>query len=216
MPPVSSNLREILSRLPEGVKLVAVSKFQPIELVREAYGAGQRRFGESRADELAAKASAMPDDVVWHFIGHLQTNKVRRVVASASVIESIDSERVLRVVSAEAVRAGRVIDIFLQAHVAAEETKSGFLPDELPAAARLATTLPGIRVVGLMGMASNTDDERRVAADFAELAALSVQLKTIIPAATELSMGMSGDWPLAVAEGATIVRIGSAIFGSRN
>lgn len=216
MPPVSSNLREILSRLPEGVKLVAVSKFQPIELVREAYGAGQRRFGESRADELAAKASAMPDDVVWHFIGHLQTNKVRRVVASASVIESIDSERVLRVVSAEAVRAGRVIDIFLQAHVAAEETKSGFLPEELPAAARLATTLPGIRVVGLMGMASNTDDERRVAADFAKLAALSVQLKTIIPAATELSMGMSGDWPLAVAEGATIVRIGSAIFGSRN
>ena len=216
MPPVSNNLREILSQLPAGVKLVAVSKFQPLESVREAYDAGQRRFGESRADELAAKAIAMPADTVWHFIGHLQTNKVRRVVASAGVIESIDSERVLRAVSAEAVRAGRVIDIFLQAHVAAEDTKTGFLPSELPAAAELAAELPGVRVVGLMGMASNTDDEQRITADFAELAALSRRLQQIIPSATELSMGMSGDWPLAVAQGATIVRIGSAIFGSRN
>lgn len=216
MPPVSNNLREILSQLPTGVKLVAVSKFQPLESVREAYDAGQRRFGESRADELAAKAAAMPADTVWHFIGHLQTNKVRRVVASAGVIESIDSERVLRAVSAEAVRAGRVIDIFLQAHVAAEDTKTGFLPSELPAAAELAAELPGVRVVGLMGMASNTDDEQRITADFAELAALSRRLQQIIPSATELSMGMSGDWPLAVAQGATIVRIGSAIFGSRN
>lgn len=216
MPPVSNNLREILSQLPAGVKLVAVSKFQPLESVREAYDAGQRRFGESRADELAAKAAAMPDDAVWHFIGHLQTNKVRRVVASAGVIESIDSERVLRAVSAEAVRAGRVIDIFLQAHVAAEDTKTGFLPSELSAAAELAAELPGVRVVGLMGMASNTDDEQRITADFAELAALSRRLQQIIPSATELSMGMSGDWPLAVAQGTTIVRIGSAIFGSRN
>lgn len=216
MPPVSNNLREILSQLPVGVKLVAVSKFQPLESVREAYDAGQRRFGESRADELAAKAAAMPGDTVWHFIGHLQTNKVRRVVASAGVIESIDSERVLRAVSAEAVRAGRVIDISLQAHVAAEDTKTGFLPSELPAAAELAAELPGVRVVGLMGMASNTDDEQRITADFAELAALSRRLQQIIPSATELSMGMSGDWPLAVAQGATIVRIGSAIFGSRN
>lgn len=215
MPAVSSNLRAILGQLPEGVELVAVSKFHPLEMLREAYDAGQRRFGESRADELAAKAAAMPADTVWHFIGHLQTNKVRRVVACASVIESIDSERVLRAVSAEAERAGRCIDVFLQAHVAAEETKTGFLPQEIPAAAELAASLGGVRVVGLMGMASNTDDSERVSADFAALAALSRELQKIIPSATELSMGMSGDWPLAVAQGATLVRIGSAIFGPR-
>lgn len=215
MPEVSNNLRSILRQLPDGVELVAVSKFHPLEQLREAYGAGQRRFGESRADELVAKAGAMPDDVVWHFIGHLQTNKVRRVVARASVIESVDSERVLRAVSAEAERIGRRMDIFLQAHVAAEETKTGFLPEEIPAAAELAASLNGVRVVGLMGMASNTDDENRVNADFAALADLSRELRRVIPSATELSMGMSGDWPLAVAHGATLVRIGSAIFGPR-
>lgn len=215
MPEVSNNLRSILRQLPEGVELVAVSKFHPLEQLREAYDAGQRRFGESRADELVAKAGAMPDDVVWHFIGHLQTNKVRRVVACASVIESVDSERVLRAVSAEAERIGRRMDIFLQAHVAAEETKTGFLPEEIPAVAELAASLNGVRVVGLMGMASNTDDENRVNSDFAALADLSRELRRVIPSATELSMGMSGDWPLAVAHGATLVRIGSAIFGPR-
>lgn len=215
MPEVSNNLRSILRQLPEGVELVAVSKFHPLEQLREAYDAGQRRFGESRADELVAKAGAMPDDVVWHFIGHLQTNKVRRVVACASVIESVDSERVLCAVSAEAERIGRRMDIFLQAHVAAEETKTGFLPEEIPAVAELAASLNGVRVVGLMGMASNTDDENRVNSDFAALADLSRELRRVIPSATELSMGMSGDWPLAVAHGATLVRIGSAIFGPR-
>lgn len=215
MPEVSNNLRSILRQLPDGVELVAVSKFHPLEQLREAYDAGQRRFGESRADELVAKAGAMPDDVVWHFIGHLQTNKVRRVVACASVIESVDSERVLRAVSAEAERIGRRMDVFLQAHVAAEETKTGFLPEEIPAVAELAASLNGVRVVGLMGMASNTDDENRVNADFAALAVLSRELRRVIPSATELSMGMSGDWPLAVAHGATLVRIGSAIFGPR-
>ena len=215
MPAVSNNLRAILGQLPPEVGLVAVSKFHPLEQLREAYDAGQRRFGESRADELAAKVAAMPDDVVWHFIGHLQTNKVRRVVACASVIESIDSERVLRAVSAEADRFGRCMDIFLQAHVAAEETKTGFLPEEIPAVAGLAASLKGVRVVGLMGMASNTDDENRINADFAALAELSRELQRVIPSATELSMGMSGDWPLAVAHGATLVRIGSAIFGPR-
>ncbi|MDE6513709.1 MAG: YggS family pyridoxal phosphate-dependent enzyme [Muribaculaceae bacterium] len=215
MPAVSNNLRAILGQLPPAVGLVAVSKFHPLEQLREAYDAGQRRFGESRADELAMKAAAMPDDVVWHFIGHLQTNKVRRVVTCASVIESIDSERVLRAVSVEAERIGRCMDIFLQAHVAAEETKTGFLPEEIPAVAGLAASLKGVRVVGLMGMASNTDDENRINADFAVLAELSRELQRVIPSATELSMGMSGDWPLAVAHGATLVRIGSAIFGPR-
>lgn len=212
---IKSNLRKILAGLPAGVGLVAVSKFHPLEQLRAAYDAGQRRFGESRADELVAKAEAMPGDVQWHFIGHLQTNKVRKVVAHASVIESIDSERVLRAVAAEAERIGKVIDIFLQVHVAAEETKTGFLPEEIPAAADLARELSSVRVVGIMGMASNVDDPARINADFAALAALSRTLRGIIPSATQLSMGMSGDWPLAVANGATLVRIGSTIFGSR-
>ncbi len=215
MATVKSNLLKVLSELPAGVELVAVSKFHPLEQLREAYDAGQRRFGESRADELAAKAAAMPADVQWHFIGHLQTNKVRKVVASASVIESIDSERLLRAVDAEAARIGKVIDVFLQAHVAAEETKTGFLPEEIPHVAALARELSSIRVVGIMGMASNVDDADRINADFAALAALSRELQTVIPSAQRLSMGMSGDWPLAVANGATLVRIGSAIFGPR-
>lgn len=215
MATVSSNLRAVLEELPAGVKLVAVSKFHPLEQLRQAYAAGQRRFGESRADELAQKAAAMPADVQWHFIGHLQTNKVRSVVSSAPVIESIDSERVLRAVAAEAKRQGKVIEIFLQAHVAAEETKTGFLPEEIPAAARLASELSSVRVVGIMGMASNVDDQRRIAADFRTLARLSAELQKTVPSAREISMGMSGDWPLAVKEGATLVRIGSAIFGER-
>lgn len=215
MPPISSNIDVIRRQLPAGVELVAVSKFQPLEAVGEAYAAGQRRFGESRADELAAKAAAMPADVEWHFIGHLQTNKVRRVVGSASVIESVDSERLLRLISAEAVRAGKTVGVMLQVHVAAEETKTGFLPDELIACAHSCAALPGVRIMGVMGMATNTDSAPRIAADFDAIAAVGARLRQIIPGATALSMGMSGDWPLAVERGATFVRIGSAIFGSR-
>ncbi len=212
---ISNNLAAILRELPDGVKLVAVSKFRPPEALLEAYAAGQRRFGESRADELAAKAAAMPADVEWHFIGHLQTNKVRSVVAHANIIQSIDSERLLRVVSAEAARAGRTIGIMLQVHVAAEETKTGFAPEEVEAMARLARTLPGIKTLGVMGMATNTDSAARIQADFRVIAACGVLVRDIIPDATELSMGMSGDWPYAINAGATIVRIGTSIFGQR-
>lgn len=215
MPQVKNNLEHVLAELPAGVKLVAVSKFQPVEKLREAYDAGQRRFGESRADELAAKAAALPADVEWHFIGHLQTNKARRVVAHASIIESIDSLRLLRTVSAEAVRAGRCVRILLQVHVAAEETKTGFSPDEIEEAARLALSLPGVQVTGVMGMATNTDSDARIRADFKAIAECGAKVRRLIPGADDLSMGMSGDWPLAVAEGATLVRIGSAIFGQR-
>lgn len=215
MPRISNKIAELRRVLPAGVKLVAVSKFHPLEALQEAYAAGQRRFGESRADELAAKAEAMPADVEWHFIGHLQTNKVRRVVACASVIESIDSGRLLRAVSAEAVRQGRTVGLLLQVHVAAEETKTGFTPDELLAAARVALTLPGVEVRGVMGMATNTDRTDRILADFRAIADVGRRLREIIPGAAEVSMGMSGDWPLAIGQGATIVRIGSAIFGDR-
>ncbi len=212
---ISSKIAELHDALPAGVRLVAVSKFHPAEAVREAYDAGQRLFGESRADELVAKAAALPADIEWHFIGHLQTNKVRRVVGCVSVIESIDSERLLKAVSAEAVRAGREVGVLLQVHVAAEETKTGFAPGELVAAGRYAATLPGIEVRGVMGMATNTADASRVAADFDAIAAVGAQLRVFVPSATEVSMGMSGDWPLAVERGATLVRIGTDIFGER-
>lgn len=215
MPEVTHNIYKVKKELPFGVKLVAVSKFQPLAKLCEAYAAGQRCFGESRANELEEKAAVLPEDIEWHFIGHLQTNKVRSVVANASVIQSIDSDRLLRAVSAEAVKAGREVKVFLQVHVAAEESKTGFLPDELAGAARLALTLPGVKVVGVMGMATNTDSKERVRADFKAIAECGQAVRAIIPTATEVSMGMSGDWPLAVSNGATVVRIGSSIFGER-
>lgn len=215
MPDVKANLLRVLNLLPADVNLVAVSKFQPLDALQAAYSAGQRRFGESRADELVAKAAAMPADVMWHFIGHLQSNKVRRVVSCCPMIESIDSERILRLVNDEAIRAGIIIEVLLQAHVAAEETKTGFLPHDLLNCARNCATLPGIRIRGVMGMASNTTDAARIRADFQAIAAVAAQLRIFIPDATILSMGMSGDWPIAVEQGANLVRIGSAIFGAR-
>lgn len=212
---ISSNLQRLRQQLPVGVRLVAVSKFHPVEAVREAYDAGQRLFGESRVDEVVAKAAAMPDDCVWHFIGHVQTNKLRRLIPAVSVIESVDSERLLRLISAEAERAGVRMRVLLQVHVAAEETKTGFLPDDLITCARACKDLPSVEIKGVMGMATNTDDEARVRADFAAIARTGERLRQIIPAATELSMGMSGDWPIAVDNGATLVRIGTDIFGNR-
>lgn len=212
---IANKIAELARRLPEGVKLVAVSKFHPLDRLLEAYDAGQRRFGESRADELAAKVAQMPADTEWHFIGHLQTNKARRVVACASMIESVDSERLLRLIDTEAARAGRTIDVLLQVRVAAEESKTGMAPGELLAAAAACRQLTHVRIRGVMGMATNTDDGNRISADFRAIAATSAQLLTIIPDAVEISMGMSDDWPLAVAEGSTIVRIGSDIFGPR-
>ncbi len=219
---VTSRLLDIRSRIPEGVTLVAVSKFHPIEAVREAYDAGQRDFGESRAQELAVKAPAMPDDVRWHFIGHLQTNKVRQVVPHAFLIHSIDSMKLLRTVDSEAARIGRVADVLLQIHVAREETKFGFTPDELltvlPGEWHPADT-PNVRVRGVMGMASLTDDQARIAADFAAIAAVYRTLKEGLFAGSDsfdtISMGMSDDFPLAIAAGSTMVRIGTDIFGAR-
>ena len=215
MAATAQRLKALLNRLPEGVTLVAVSKFHPLEQVREAYDAGQRVFGESRADELVAKAQAMPEDVEWHFIGHVQTNKLRRIMPHVDVIQSVDSERLLRLISAEAVRLGREVGVLLQVHVAAEETKTGLLPDELPAVAEVGATLPGVRILGVMGMASNVDDEERILADFRAIARCGGQLRAIIPSATVLSMGMSDDWPLAVSAGSNMVRVGTDIFGPR-
>ena len=187
----------------------------------EAYGAGQRIFGESRATELRDKAASLPADISWHFIGHLQTNKVRMVAPIVSAIHSIDSERLLHAVDTEARRIGRRIDILLQLHVAQEETKTGFTPEELMqlVGSGLVDTMSGVRVRGVMGMASNTDDADRIAADFSAIRTVFDTLASGAfagrPEFDTVSMGMSHDYPSAIAHGSTMVRIGTTIFGDR-
>lgn len=217
---IAQQLSAIRQTLPEGVRLVAVSKFHPETAILEAYQAGQRIFGESRAQELSAKAAALPSDISWHFIGHLQTNKVKPVVSVAAMIESIDSLRLLDAVDREAERQGRTINVLLQVHVAREETKFGFSPDEIIDyfTTRRFEQLKATHICGLMAMASNTDDTARIDSDFAHVEDLRRQILQIAPdlrGFTELSMGMSDDYPIAITHGATLVRIGSTIFGPR-
>ncbi len=218
---IYEEIKRLHAELPEGVELVAVSKFHPVEALREAYEAGQRIFGESRVQELTAKIPEMPDDVRWHFIGHLQTNKVRQIIGKCALIESVDSERLLSLIDRESVRAGVVSKVLLEVHVAREETKSGFLPEEHYDYFREKRyeNLRGVHICGIMGMASNTDDEERVRKDFAAIAEVFRKIPTLagedFRGFDVLSMGMSGDWRLAVGEGSTMVRIGTAIFGER-
>lgn len=218
---VSDNLRRLTSSIPTGVELVAVSKFHPVEALQEAYDEGQRIFGESRANELCGKAKALPDDIRWHFIGHLQTNKVRQILPHVSLIHSVDSERLLSLINSEAQRIGRRIPVLLQLHVAREETKFGFTPDELLAliTPQYISALPNVEIAGVMGMASNVDDEVRIREDFRAIRAAFDSLKAGVfsqsPAFTVVSMGMSHDWPIAVSEGANMIRVGTTIFGER-
>lgn len=220
MEPIGTRLEKIRATLPQGVSLVAVSKFHPTEAVLEAYAAGQRLFGESRAQELTAKAATLPTDIRWHFIGHLQTNKVKPVVAAASLIESIDSERLLMAVDREAERQGKRTDVLLQVHVAREETKFGFSPEELLdlIRRRVFENLKAVHICGLMAMASNTDDTDRVRDDFMKVAALRDEVMRIAPDLRGfdiLSMGMSHDYMTAIECGSNMVRVGTAIFGER-
>lgn len=220
MEPIGTRLEKIRATLPQGVSLVAVSKFHPAEAVLEAYTAGQRLFGESRAQELTAKAATLPADIRWHFIGHLQTNKVKPVVAAASLIESIDSERLLMAVDREAERQGKRTDVLLQVHVAREETKFGFSPEELLdlIRRRVFENLKAVHICGLMAMASNTDDTDRVRDDFMKAAALRDEVMRIAPDLRGfdiLSMGMSHDYMTAIECGSNMVRVGTAIFGER-
>lgn len=217
---IAEEIRKIHGELPAGVNLCAVSKFHPAEAVREAYDAGQRIFGESRVQELLAKIEVLPADIQWHFIGHLQTNKVRQIIGKTSLIESVDSERLLDLIDKESEKAGMVSRVLMQLHVAKEETKFGFYPEELVEyfSERKFEKLKATHICGVMGMASNTDDMERVRADFR---LISETRKSIIEIAPDLqgfdivSMGMSGDWQIAVEEGSTLVRIGTAIFGER-
>lgn len=219
MSTIGNRINDIKASLPKGVTLVAVSKFHPVEALQEAYDCGQRAFGESRANELVAKASALPHDVEWHFIGHLQTNKVRSIIPHVSLIHSIDSEKLLRLVDSEAGRIGRTVDVLLQVHVAREETKFGFTPQELDdlAASGLIPSLGNIRVRGVMGMASNVDDDARIRQDFRDISRAFDNLRktTGIETLDTISMGMSHDYMTAIEEGSNMVRIGTTIFGER-
>ena len=219
---IKENIANFTAQLPEGVHLVAVSKFHPVEDLAEAYEAGQRLFGENRAQELVAKAPQLPDDIRWHFIGHLQKNKVRAIMPHVTVIESVDSVELLKLIEKEAARIDRTVEVLLQLHVAQEETKSGFSVEEVLQAADdgLLTCYPHVRVCGVMAMASLTDDMEQVAREFDLVRRTYLTLKDGAFDESEdfnhLSMGMSDDWQVAVKYGATLVRIGTAIFGPRN
>ena len=218
---IAENITQIKAQLPEGVSLVAVSKYHPVKQLQEAYAAGQRIFGESHAQELVAKAPLMPDDVQWHFIGHLQRNKVRQIMPIVSLIHSVDSIRLLSTIDKEAARIGRSVDVLLQLHVAQEEAKSGFAVEELMQLAENGEFQPfkHVRYRGLMAMATFTSNTAIIASEFARVASTYATLleKQIFPGAdfNQLSMGMSDDWHIAVEHGATLVRIGTQIFGPR-
>ena len=210
---VAAALSQLRSQLPAGVQLVAVSKFHPVGRLMEAYAAGQRIFAESRPQELAAKVPLMPEDVEWHFIGHLQTNKLKLVLLHVALVQSVDSLHLLEAISAWGVLNGRVVDVLLELHLGAEETKQGFGADEILSLCRRPGDFPGVRFRGLMGMATNTEDEAVIEADFARIEALFHQIR--LDGFDQLSIGMSADWPIAVRHGATMVRIGTDIFGPR-
>ena len=218
---IKETIKAIHSQLPPQTRLVAVSKYHPAEAIMEAYEAGQRIFGESHVQELQRKAALLPQDIEWHFIGHLQTNKVKYIAPYVSLIHAVDSERRLAEIDKQASRIGRKIPCLLQLHIAREETKFGFSIEELlsllDSGAHLAYN--SVIISGLMCMASNVDDEEQIAEEFVRAHALFLTLKDRYfkhnTDFAECSWGMSDDYPLAIAHGSTLVRIGSKIFGSR-
>lgn len=219
---IADNLKQVLAELPQGVRLVAVSKFHPNDAIEEAYRAGQRIFGESKVQEMTAKYESLPKDIEWHFIGHLQSNKIKYMIPYVAMIHGIDSYRLLAEVNRQAAKTGRTVNCLLQIHVAQEETKFGFTPDECKdmLSAEEWKNLTHVRICGLMGMASNTDNVEQIKQEFGLLNRLFKEIKTIwfadSDAFRELSMGMSHDYHEAIAAGSTLVRVGSKIFGERN
>lgn len=213
---IASRLKQLKENLPETVRVVAVSKFHPVSAIREAYDTGHLLFGESRVQELLPKYEELPKDIQWHFIGHLQTNKVKQIVPFVDTIESVDSLRLLEEIDKEAGKINRIVRVFLQVHIAQEEHKYGFSFDEAEdlLTSRRLKDLPWIQVTGLMGMASLTDDTEQIRREFKSLHQFYTRLKEPY-SLNELSMGMSDDYPIAVEEGSTLVRIGSKIFGTR-
>lgn len=212
-----TKINRILQTLPAGVRLVAVSKYHPASLIQEAYDGGQRIFGESHVQELVAKHEELPKDIEWHFIGHLQTNKVKYIAPFVSLIHAVDSEHLLREIDKQAKRYQRTIPVLLQVHVAKEETKYGFTPDELLQFMQSGVwrRYTDVRISGLMCMATNTDDETLIASEFEQANQLFQQCSMLDAQWTERSWGMSADYPIAVAHGSNMIRIGSLIFGER-
>lgn len=219
---VKDNLERVLHTLADGVRLVAVSKYHPLAELQEAYDAGQRVFGESHVQELVAKHEALPSDIEWHFIGHLQTNKVKYIAPFVGLIHSVDSVKLLKEIDKQAGKAGRVVDCLLQLHVAEEETKFGFSMEELDGffANGEHEQFGNVRIVGLMAMATNTADTEQIAGEFENVRRKFEEVKAKYFADSEsfceISMGMSGDYDIAMKHGSTLVRVGSMIFGERD
>jgi len=219
---IKDNLEKIRKTIPAGTRLIAVSKTKPVEDLQEAYDAGQRIFGENKALEMRDKHEALPLDIEWHFIGHLQKNKIKYIIPFVSLIHSIDTAELLEAVNKEAAKHDRIVDCLLQFHIAQEETKFGMDMQEAETTIEMMRTkgLSNVRIRGLMGMASNTDNREQVRREFATLKQYFDSLKARYfdgdTAFCELSMGMSGDYDIAIEEGSTLVRVGSAIFGARN
>lgn len=219
---IQHNLEAILSEIPENVRLVAVSKTKPVEAIREAYHAGQLDFGENKAQELSEKHPLLPADIRWHFIGHMQTNKVKYIAPFVHLIHAVDGLKLLKEINKQALKNNRTISCLLQFHIARESTKFGMNEQE---ARQLLNSgefrdMKNIQIQGVMGMATLTDDMARVRKEFRQLRLYFEQLKkdffSDVPYFREISMGMSHDYKVAIDEGATIIRVGTAIFGERN
>lgn len=219
---IQEEIQTIKAGLPESVRLVAVSKFHPIEALQEAYEGGQRIFGESKVQEMTQKYEALPKDIEWHFIGHLQTNKIKYMAPYVALIHGVDSYKLLSEINKQAAKAGRIIHCLLQIHIAQEETKFGFSTDECRTMLEEGNwrQLKNVQIVGVMGMATNTEDEAQIKREFSTLSAFFQEVKETyfkeVSSFKEISMGMSDDYPIAIEEGSTLIRIGSRIFGARN
>lgn len=219
---ISDNISYFNSKIKKGTKLIAVSKTQPIDYLQEAYNCGVRIFGENKAQELSSKYEVLPKDIEWHFIGHLQSNKVKYIAPFVSLIHSVDSLGILEEINRQALKNNRTIPCLLQFHIAMEDTKFGFSLEEANELlnSEAFKALKNIEIVGVMGMATYTENENQIREEFRSLKNIFDDLKnsyfTNQPNFKEISMGMSGDYELAIEEGSTMVRIGSSIFGERN
>jgi len=213
---IHSNIEELKKNIPSEVTLVAVSKTKSNEEIMQAYEAGQRVFGENKIQEMAAKWEALPKDIVWHMIGHVQTNKVKYMAHFVDLIHGVESLKLLKEIHKQAVKHNRVISCLIQIRIAEEETKFGLPADELESLLLSAQSFSNIKIAGLMGMASFTDNIEQIKNEFFQLKTIFDKTQNQLPECTILSMGMSGDYPLAIQAGSTMIRVGSKIFGQRN
>lgn len=212
---IAENLKQLKKEIPEKVSLVAVSKTKSAESIQEAYNAGQRDFGENKVQEMVQKWEALPRDIQWHMIGHVQRNKVKYMAPFVHLIHGVDTQKLLLEIEKQAAKNDRVINCLLQVHIAEESSKFGFEPNEVAAVLKQNQSLSHVNIIGLMGMATFTDDKEQIKREFQQLKSLFDELFASKPNPV-LSMGMSGDYPLAIATGSNMIRVGSLLFGARN